>query len=157
MKGIRGVLIGTMSLLAGCQHKPAAGESVDEVCQLANNGHDGAVSGYLVAPFLTIGCEHSCEIYVGRTKHDRDGVQLSFKVGNGPREMAAIRTGAGRAGGTAIDFEVVELSPNAYQLNDDARHPLGLGDVVRVTGKLRVTQRDGRIQCEMQATSVVEL
>jgi hypothetical protein len=139
--------------LAGCGHHPKPGESVAEVCRVANDHKDVFVSGYLNPPMLMIGCEKSCVIELVPKTSERYGLSLFFAVGTVPRTMAPVH-----AGGGGFPGEVEELPADALRLVTDDGKVVTPGDIVRVHGTVEVEDDRGTIQCSMhQPTSVVAL
>ncbi len=137
---------------AGCHHHPAHGESIAEVCKVENNHKDVAVSGYLGAPVLMLGCKTSCSIELVSAPSERYGVSLSFPVGTGPRTMSAILVATG-----GLPGEVEELPADSLQLVTDDGKVVTPGDVVRLRGTVNVDDDRGTIQCSMRPSSVVAL
>lgn len=148
----RRVALLVVSLVAACTHEPAPGESVTEVCQVAHNGTEVSVSGYLLPPILTFGCVDSCGINLTPSKQERYGIGLSFPVGHGPRTMAGIEPKRD----SPYSPNMEELSTSAYRLTDDNGKELGPGDVARVTGTLSAVQHDGEgvVHCSLSPDSV---
>src|SRR5262245_5458923 len=92
-----------------CTHKPAAGESIAEVCRRENHKKTVTVSGYLVPPTATLGCKESCSMTLVPRRNERDGVYVTFPVGTGPRTMNAIASLKGN-----IPGEVRSLSTSDF-------------------------------------------
>jgi hypothetical protein len=137
---------------AACSHEPAPGESVAEVCDPDDHEQQVTVSGYLVAPFITIGCNESCSLQLSATADDRDGIRLTFPVGVGPRTMDRI----GRHDGRTVAGQVERLNRWDFTLRDDDGNTVHPGDVVRVEGKLHVGEHDGRPDCTIERAAHVQ-
>lgn len=137
--------------LAACGHRPAPGESVEEVCTVANDGRTVAVSGTLVAPLFTIGCTESCTVYLSADGSRDHVLALTVPVGHGPRTMNAIQP---LDETTSFPGMVEELDARAYVLRDDAGNELALGDAARVRGVVRARARDGQVDCSIDPTGI---
>jgi hypothetical protein len=139
--------------VCACGHKPAPGESIAEVCRVENSDKDVVVSGYLVAPAVAIPCETSCALVLGTKAGEREGgILVFFPAGTGPNRIAPIRF----EDSPSMPGEVVEVSPSAFVVTDDAGKDLGLGDIVRISGHLAAHDSGGRIDCSMRATKLTQ-
>ncbi|MFT3709238.1 MAG: hypothetical protein QM817_16485 [Archangium sp.] len=133
----------------GCSHKPAPGESIAEVCVVANHRKTVTVSGYVVPPMITLGCENSCSVYISAESGVTSGVWATFAVGEGKSQMRGIKPiKDGFAG------EVRRLSARDYRILGDNGRVANAGDVVRVTGELWFTGGTGATDCSLRVKSV---
>lgn len=139
---------------SACGHRPAPGESIDEVCKVEKNKTEVSVSGYLVAPILMLECEKSCALYLAREPATREGIFVHFPVGKGPNTMAPIRMKKDL--GAPISGEVQQLHAGDFKLTTETGRVISLGAVARLTGKISTYEHDGKIDCSMQHPSVQE-
>lgn len=124
---LRWLLVG--ALLTGCSHTPKAGEAVKDVCVEDNDNKEVSVSGYItMSKILTMCSSSGCPFYLqqkrGRVNEDEQSVRVSFPEGKGPRELEPL-------GKSYKDTDVV--------FHDDHDKTLGIGDAMRVTGKINVS------------------
>jgi hypothetical protein len=140
--------------LCACGHKPLAGESVAEVCRVENNEKELSVSGHLVAPIVAIPCEKTCAIVLAAKSGEREGILVFLPAGSGPSTMAPIQLHEPEG---APPGQFVEVSPSAFQVTDAAGKQVGLGDAVRLTGKLSAHRTSDRVHCSMRAATVQAL
>lgn len=136
-------------MLVSCTHEPSPGESIAEVCVPANHRKTVTVSGYVVPPMLTLGCEQSCSAYVSARADVREGVWATFPVGTGKSQMRAIAPMK-----DGFQGEVRRLSRDAYRVKGENGRVAGIGDVVRVTGEVFITPGGGISACSLQVKSV---
>ncbi len=143
-------VLGLMLLLA-CGHEAAPGESVAEVCNAENAGRSVAVSGYLVAPVVTLGCTETCSLDLSDERGKRDTtIELRFDVGRTVRTMDAIEMESEYP----IEGQVERLYPSDFVLRTDDMEEVNPGDVVRVEGEL---QHGSVFGCSIRPTSVKKL
>ncbi|EDM77851.1 hypothetical protein PPSIR1_01452 [Plesiocystis pacifica SIR-1] len=149
------ITIGALAL--ACTHEPRPGESVGEVCTLANDGEEVTASGYVVAPFLTVSCKYDCSVDLSPSRERTEpSFSLDFPVGDGPGTMDPI----GWKGEKPTQFgQIQELKRSDFRLRDDTGTPFTLGDVVRVTGVLesRMVSNGERLVCTMDVSKVEKL
>jgi hypothetical protein len=122
------VLIGLLTL-TGCPHKPAAGEAVTDACVESNDGKEVSVSGYItMSKVLTMCSSNGCPFYVqqerGKVNEAQKSVRVSFPEGKGARELEPLSK-------SYTDADVV--------FRDDDEKTFGVGDAVRITGKINTS------------------
>lgn len=121
------VLLG--ALLSGCPHEPADGEAVSDVCDEGNDGKKVSVSGYItMSKTLTMCSSRGCPFYVqqkrSKVKDSGASVRVSFPEGEGARQLEPLPK-------SYTDSDVV--------FRDDDQKTFGVGDAIRVTGKINVS------------------
>lgn len=145
----------TMAGLVGCStHTALPGESVSEVCRVENHGKEVAASGYLMAPTIIVGCEHSCTMVLTERGTEPNGIDIRLPTGTGPVTMAPIRS---KFEGSAFPGQVERLDPSDFRLTDRSGRVVGPGDVVRVTGKLSAIELGGQPSCSLSPNDVQAL
>lgn len=155
MSHARTAALSALLCMLGCGHTPEPGESVAEVCRVESRGQQVRVSGYLVPPVVTFGCNESCSLLLSDRRSERDdAIRLRLPVGTGPRTMNRIE----EMGPNAVRGEVRRLRESDFVLRDDRSGELSVGDVVRVRGELHVRDlEDGRIDCSLEPTHIEAL
>ena len=117
-------------LLVGCAHRPADGEAVEDACAADNDGQKVTVSGYItMSKVLTLCSANGCPFYLqqprGKVNDGEQSVRVSFPEGKGARELEPL-------GKSYTDKDVV--------FRDDDEKTFGIGDAVRITGKINVSE-----------------
>lgn len=114
------MLISGVLFVASCQHHPAPGESVEEVCSPANDGKSVSVSGYLASPGFML-CSDTCQLAIRARKDDRQpALTINVPVGDGSNQVAKLPE----------RFKVSDL-----RVQDHAGKKVGHLSPVRATGK----------------------
>ncbi|HRI68508.1 MAG TPA: hypothetical protein PK156_29970 [Polyangium sp.] len=138
--GWAAVAWGVAFSMAGCQHKPASGESIPEVCRIENNGQFKSVSGYITTPLLGFCGKRRCVLAL-RDKRAGETASLSLSV--------AVGTGKNQLSDLPEKYSEADI-----HLKDDAGTDVRGGSAVRLTGKMSVVMSDGSKLCTLDVDKV---
>jgi hypothetical protein len=121
------LLVPTILLVttAACGFSPRPGESIGEVCKKENDGKTLSVSGYLAAPKMMVFCGETCTLRLSEARVEREPTLITaFKVGEGAGTMQKLPE---------------KFTSKDILVTDHAGETLGVGEPVRLTGKLMVS------------------
>lgn len=141
-------ILAVMGLAWGCRHSPKDGESIDDVCQVSNDGKTVTVSGYVRQYGGTSFCTHDgCPFNIapraGKVPDGQQTLSAYFREGKGPRSVEVLKSS--------------NPAPEDLVLRDDGERTFHPVSVVRVTGKARVKETDGGLVCHVIGLEHVEL
>lgn len=143
-------VIALLLAASGCKHVPKPGEAISDVCRIERNGETATASGYLQAPIL-FGCsEEECSLQLTSERKADYGMRLRIPLGTGPGTMTPLPPPKK----TARPFTAERVT---MELRDSSGRDVDVRDVVRVSGRVEVSQSPGMLHCAMRVTSFERL
>jgi hypothetical protein len=138
------VFIGLVAVFAsfGCEHRPATGESVAEVCHPMKDGKLMQVSGYVGASPLSTSCATSCTLRLRAQRTDDSRyIDLVFPIGSDNDQLEAV----------PLNYTDADI-----RIKDHSGKEVKGGGVARISGRLSI-KRSGDQHCTMFVTRVEAL
>ena len=124
-------------------------EAPAAMCTRAHHGQTVTVSGYLVPPFSSFSCTDDCFLWVSPSPDAQDGVYARFIAGPGRNQIQPIR-----GHGDLLGSGARRLDDGEFHVTADSGKPLGIGDLVRVTGLLLLRRDRDKLDCRMEVARV---
>jgi hypothetical protein len=149
--GWSAICVVVMLAVPACRRRGhvAPEESPATMCTRAHHGQTVSVSGYLVQPYFSVECTDDCFLWVSPSPDAQDGVYARFIAGSGTSQIQPIRSHGELTGSGAR-----RLHDSEFHITAESGKPLGIGDLVRVTGLLLIRRAGDKLDCRMEVARV---